>query len=88
MMVRSVSRQLRNALRRERRSHPTLNMLLAQLKGESAARRAIRLDAEALHARLGRSVTWAACVHAVKTGWSDQLAAKVDRRGKSGGATV
>jgi len=69
-MMRSVSRKIRNALRRDRRDAPPVEVLLARLKRGTPEQQAIRRRAEELYSRLhARGATWSACVHAVKTDW-------------------
>jgi hypothetical protein len=67
-MARNLSRKSRNALRRERRANPPLRDILARLASETPERRAVREKAEALLRLHADSVTWGACVQAVKTG--------------------
>lgn len=65
-----VARKTRNVMRRERRANPTVDMLLARLRAETVAERALRERAEALVQEYGsKGATWAAAVQAVKTDW-------------------
>lgn len=77
-----ISRKTKTALRRERRAHPTSEMLLARMAAETAQTRAIRLAAEALWlAHRDAGLTWAGAVQAVKT---DKVASvKANYRGRA-----
>jgi hypothetical protein len=70
----TISRKLRNLLRRERRANPTVQVLLNRLKGETPEKRVLREQATILYSELRhKGVTWAACIQAIKTNWVAQL---------------
>jgi len=73
-MVRSVSRKILNALRRDRRDAPPVEVLLARLRRGTPEQQAVRRRAEELYSRLhARGATWSACVQAIKTDWVASL---------------
>jgi hypothetical protein len=79
--MRNISKKTQNAMRRDRNSNPSSEILTARRASETPTKKHIREQAEALHRELKDSgATWAQCVQAIKTHWIPQLKNKY--RGK------
>ena len=72
--MRNIPKKTRNAMRRDRNSNPSSEILTARRASETSTKKHEREMAEALHRELkDNGATWAQCVQAIKTNWVPQL---------------